>query len=144
MTAGVMGCRRVKSSQVLTPQSCKEQGARIKKEGGMPRIRFRSHPVPPAEGSAPLVRSSSEVCMREDLVPRTKFHFTQAVCGIREQYSLERARGMGGESSMLTCASTALDPKSEKKKKRMCNTGSRPEQRAKTPPKSRFSAKIRK
>ncbi len=25
------------SSQVLTPQSCKEQGARIKKEGGMPR-----------------------------------------------------------------------------------------------------------
>ncbi len=36
---------KVKSSQVLTPQSCKEQGARIKKGGGMPRIIFRSHPV---------------------------------------------------------------------------------------------------
>jgi hypothetical protein len=36
-----------KSSQALTPQSCKEQGARIKKEGGMPRIIFRSHPAPP-------------------------------------------------------------------------------------------------
>jgi hypothetical protein len=36
----------IKSSQVLTPQPCKEQGARIKKEGGMPRIILRSHPVP--------------------------------------------------------------------------------------------------
>jgi hypothetical protein len=36
-----------KSSQVLTPQSCKEQGARIKKGGGMPRMIFRSLPVPP-------------------------------------------------------------------------------------------------
>ena len=36
----------VKSSQVLTPQSCKEQGARIKKGGGMPRMIFRSLPVP--------------------------------------------------------------------------------------------------
>ena len=36
-----------KSSQVLTPQSCKEQAVRIKKGGGMPRITFRSHPVPP-------------------------------------------------------------------------------------------------
>ena len=35
------------SSQVLTPQSCKEQGALIKKGGGMPRIILRSHPVPP-------------------------------------------------------------------------------------------------
>ncbi len=43
-------------------------------------------------------------------------HFTQAVCGIREQYSLERAQGMGGESQKLTCASTALDSKSEKKR----------------------------
>ncbi len=43
-----------------------------------------------------------------------KFHFTQAVCGIREQYSLERAQGMGGKSQKLTCASTALDSKSEK------------------------------
>ena len=38
---------RITSSQVLTPQSCKEQGARIKKGGGMPRIIFRSHPIPP-------------------------------------------------------------------------------------------------
>ena len=38
--------RGVKSSQVLTPQSCKEQGARIKKGGGMPRIILRSRPVP--------------------------------------------------------------------------------------------------
>ena len=37
---------QVKSSQVLTPQSCKEQGARIKKGGGMPRMIFRSLPVP--------------------------------------------------------------------------------------------------
>ncbi len=29
--------------------------------------------------------------------------------------SLERAQGMGGESSKLTCAGTALDSKSEKK-----------------------------
>ena len=42
-----------------------------------------------------------------------KFHFTQAVCGIREQYTLERVQGMGGESQKLTCASTALDSKSE-------------------------------
>ncbi len=39
--------RALKSSRVLTPQSCKEQGARIKKEGDMPRIIFRSHPIPP-------------------------------------------------------------------------------------------------
>ncbi len=38
---------QVKSRQVLTPQSCKEQGARIKKGGCMPRIIFRSLPVPP-------------------------------------------------------------------------------------------------
>ena len=43
----------------------------------------------------------------------TKFHFTQAVCGIREQYSLERAQGMGDGFQKLTCASTALDSKSE-------------------------------
>ena len=43
-----------KSSQVLTPQSCKEQGARIKKRGGMSRIIFRSHPVPP--DVAPVVQ----------------------------------------------------------------------------------------
>ncbi len=49
-----------------------------------------------------------------------KFHFTQAVCGIREQYSLERAQGMGGESQKLTCASTALDSKSEKSSRRAC------------------------
>ncbi len=42
-----------------------------------------------------------------------KFHFTQAVCGIREQYSLERAQGKGGGSQKPTCASTALDSKSE-------------------------------
>jgi hypothetical protein len=35
-----------KSSQVRTPQLCKEQGARIKKGGGMPRMILRSHPVP--------------------------------------------------------------------------------------------------
>ena len=40
-------CQGAKSSQVLTPQSCKEQGARIKKGGGMPCMIFRSLPVPP-------------------------------------------------------------------------------------------------
>ncbi len=44
-----------------------------------------------------------------------KFHFTQAVCGIREQYSLERAQGKGDGFQKLTSASTALDSKSEKK-----------------------------
>jgi hypothetical protein len=34
-------------SQVLTPQSCKEQSARINKEGGMPRTILCSHPAPP-------------------------------------------------------------------------------------------------
>ncbi len=43
-----------------------------------------------------------------------KFHFTQAVGGIREQYSLERAQGKGDGFQKLTCASTALDSKSEK------------------------------
>jgi hypothetical protein len=43
-----------------------------------------------------------------------KFHFTQAVCGRREHYSIERAQGMGGGSSQLTCAGTALDFKSER------------------------------
>ncbi len=43
-----------------------------------------------------------------------KFHFTQAVCGIREQQSPERAQGKGDGFQKLTCASTALDSKSEK------------------------------
>ncbi len=34
-------------------------------------------------------------------------------CGEWESNSLERARGMGGESQKLTCAGTALDSKSE-------------------------------
>ena len=41
------GRERKESSQVLTPQFCKEQGARIKKGGGMPRIILRSHRAPP-------------------------------------------------------------------------------------------------
>jgi hypothetical protein len=44
-----------------------------------------------------------------------KFNFAQAVRGMGEQLSLERAQEMGGgESSKLTCAGTALDSKSEK------------------------------
>ncbi len=35
------------------------------------------------------------------------------MCGIREQYCLERAQGKGDGFQKLTCASTALDSKSE-------------------------------
>ncbi len=35
------------------------------------------------------------VCVCGRKPARTKFHFTQAVCRIREQYSLERAQGKG-------------------------------------------------
>ncbi len=45
--------------------------------------------------------------------PRTKFHFAQAVRGIRKQYSPERAQGKGDGFQKLICASTALHSKSE-------------------------------
>jgi hypothetical protein len=65
-----------------------------------------------------LAATTALVLVAAAVAAYMKFHFTQAVCGIREKYSLERAQGMGGESQTLTYASTALDSKSEKLPKR--------------------------
>ncbi len=74
----------IKSSQVIKPQSCKEQGARIKKGGGMPRIIFRSHPIPPdvapvgqCAGSTRLysTRSQTWSCASRSLSRLLALHF---------------------------------------------------------------------
>jgi hypothetical protein len=68
----------IQSSQVLTPQSCKEQGARIKKEGGMPRMIFRSLPVPP--DVAPVGQ-----CAGSTRLYSTRSQTSSCACVLREK-----------------------------------------------------------
>jgi hypothetical protein len=61
--------------------------------------------------------TSHTISLSTDEVPvYMKFHFAQAVRGMGEQQSLERAQRKGDGFPKLLCAVTALDSKSEKRK----------------------------
>ena len=58
-----------------------------------------------------MLRDAETTSIAETARPRRRRFLPAA----EAKYSLERAQGMGGESQQLTCASTALDSKSEKR-----------------------------